>query len=149
MKRLLLAVGLFVFATAAYASGHDSGLSPAGTVATPHPGTPSDGKTIDYPRVTTSSNECTDATVMSTYSPRLQFGLDGQHYAFAAFAAEVIRRRGNAPLRCLTVIASCRDASLLKQTFSALKPYGVTHISWQPDKQLFPDKAHTMPECKQ
>lgn len=104
---------------------------------------------MEYPRVTGAAGECVDATVMSSYSPQLQFGLDGQHYALPAFAAEVIRRHGGQSFRCLTVVASCRDANLIKQTFAALKPYGVTHISWQPDRKLFPAKTDKMPECKQ
>jgi hypothetical protein len=148
MKRFVLTGCLLVFCVDAFASGHDSGLSPVGSPEPQQAAKPAQKMPVEYPRVTGVSAECVDATVMSSYSPQMQFGLDGQQYALPAFAAEVIRRHGKESFRCLTVVASCRDASLLKQTFAALKPYGVTHISWQPDKKLFPNKTDKMPECQ-
>ncbi|HEY6940240.1 hypothetical protein [Dokdonella sp.] len=101
------------------------------------------------PKVHTGRDDCAGASVTATYSPRLQFGLDGQAMSPAMFAAEVVRRREGKPLRCVIVVASCRDAALSKQTYQALKPYGVTRISWQPDPTLFPDPTTKMPECTQ
>ena len=101
------------------------------------------------PKVNTGHDDCTGASVVATYSPKLQFGIDGQHMSPSMFPAEVVRRREGKALRCVIVLASCRDAALSKQTFKALKPYGVTRISWQPDRTLFPDPTMKMPECKQ
>ena len=101
------------------------------------------------PKVNTGHDDCTGASVVATYSPQLQFGIDGQNMSPSMFTAEVVRRREGQPLRCVIVVASCRDAALSKQTFKALKPYGVTRISWQPDRTLFPDPTIKMPECKQ
>ena len=100
-------------------------------------------------KVDTGHDDCTGASVIATYSPQLQFGIDGQNMSPSMFTAEVVRRREGKPLRCVIVVASCRDAALSKQTFKALKPYGVTRISWQPDRKLFPDPTIKMPECKQ
>ncbi|HEU4665440.1 MAG TPA: hypothetical protein VFS55_15525 [Dokdonella sp.] len=101
------------------------------------------------PKVVSGHDDCAGASVTATYSPQLQFGLDGQNMSPAMFTAEVVRRREGKPLRCVIVVASCRDAALSKQTFKALKPFGVTHMSWQPDRTLFPDSTTKMPECKQ
>jgi hypothetical protein len=101
------------------------------------------------PKVDVGHDDCAGASVTATYSPQLQFGLDGQNMSPAMFAAEVVRRHEGKPLRCVIVVASCRDSALSKQTFKALKPHGVTRISWQPDRTLFPDPTTKMPECKQ
>ena len=91
MKRLVLAGCLLVSSVGAFASAHDPGSSPLDAQQAQPSGKPSQTMPVEQPRVTGAANECVDATVMSSYSPQLQFGLDGQHYALPAFAAEVVR----------------------------------------------------------
>ena len=123
----------------------------AGVAATGKPVPPAESKeaaSMPRPKVNTGTDDCTGATVYATYSPRLEFGLDGQHFSLPMFAAEAVRRNAGKPMRCVIVSASCRDEALSRHAFKILKPYGVTRISWQPDRKLFPNPTSKMPECK-
>jgi len=138
-----------VLSVAAFASctGAAGALHKPSAHSTPDhaPGTAS---TAPTPKVNTGTDDCTGATVFATYSPKIEFGLEGEHFSLPMFAAEAVRRNAGKPMRCVIVSATCRDEALSKQALKVLKPYGVTRVSWQPDRKLFPKPTSKMPECK-
>ncbi len=102
----------------------------------------------EFVRRVEKSKQCDRGIVWArfTSSEAKQFSIDDARFDFEGFASELKRRHRKQAFTCLDVIADCVSQTQVVHLTKSLSSSGIKNISWNVDKQLYPENTKA-PEC--
>ena len=88
----------------------------------------------EFAKLLRQRRSCEKGTLLSSYSAKSGFALDGVNYSLESFAKEIIRRHGEEDFHCLEIAADCRSTMLVARLTMAIKSIDIRQINMRADE---------------